>query len=89
MEIKINGKKTPKLTLQVSGFVCSKLTMINDYPVSDFSVQLFTWNKFFEKNYHLMLKFICIIPTLQGKLWNVRMTFVFAKLEKIKLVSLV
>ena len=42
MEIKINGKKIPKLTLQVSGFVCSKLTMINDYPVSDFSFQLFT-----------------------------------------------
>ena len=42
MEIKINNKNTLKLTLQVSGFVCSKLTMINDYPVSDFPIQLFT-----------------------------------------------
>lgn len=54
MEIKINNKNILKLTLQVSGFVCSKLTMINDYPVSDFPIQLFTWNKFFEKIHHLI-----------------------------------
>ena len=51
MKIKINNKKIPKLTLQMIGYIYSR---IMQFPVSDFSVETFTSNKFFENVYYFI-----------------------------------
>lgn len=50
-EIENKNYKIPKLTLQVIGFIYSR-TM--EFPISDFTIQTFTFNNFFESIYQII-----------------------------------
>ena len=50
-EIENKNYKILKLTLQVIGFIYSR---IMEFPISDFTIQTFTFNNFFESVYQII-----------------------------------
>ena len=50
-EIENKNYKIPKLTLQVIGVIYSQ---IKEFPISDFTIQTFTFNNFFESVYQII-----------------------------------